>query len=225
MNYLDLGLLLVVALFGYRGSLRGGCRSFVSLLQSILAIALAVFCQVQLLPLLAAAPLSNSLRRIFEVGISVPTGPGFTLDQALQWLRDLELPQALADAVQSSWLRDSSADVAAFSQAASHILAKAVLNMMCFLVLFIVMRWMINILSRALIRALPLEVSQSARSLGVSLGIIESIIISAVIVAILAPFVATTMVPESLIEYYKTSKLVGVTLVLLKWVGSVFYGV
>lgn len=225
MNYLDLGLAIVVAALVYRGALRGGYRSFVSLLQNILAIALAVFCQTQVLPLLATAPISATLRRMFEVGITVPTGPGFSLDHALQWLRDAELPEVIADAVQSAWLRESSADVAAFSQAASHILAKAVLNMMCFLALFIVMRWVINILSRALVRALPLDVSQSARSLGVSLGIIESIIISAVIVAILAPFVATTMVPESLVEHYKTSKLVGISLQVLKWVGSIFYGV
>ena len=204
---------------------RGGYRSFVSLLQNVLAIALAVFFQNQIMPLLAVDPLRNALNRMFEVGISVPTGPGFSLEQALVWLRDAELPQTLADAVQSAWLRDSSADVAAFGQAASHILAKAVLNLMCFLVLFMVMRWAINILSRTLVRALPLEVSQSARTLGVSLGIIESIIISAVIVAILAPFVATSMVPESLTEYYKTSKLAGISLQLLKFIGSIFYGV
>ncbi|KAF0193933.1 MAG: hypothetical protein FD169_2150 [Bacillota bacterium] len=225
MNYLDLGLVLVVVAFVYRGALRGGYRSFVSLLQNVLAIALAATCQSQVLPRLAVTPLSTALKQMFEVGISVPTGPGFSLDQALQWLKDGELPQTLAAAIQSAWLRESSADVAIFSQAASHILAKAVLNLMCFLALFVVMRWIINILSRALVRALPLEVSQSARSLGISLGIIESIIISAVIVAILAPFVATTMVPESLIEYYRTSKLVDISLLLLKWVGSIFYGV
>ncbi|MDP3487474.1 MAG: hypothetical protein Q8S19_06025 [Bacillota bacterium] len=225
MNYLDLGLVLVVAAFVYRGATRGGYRSFVSLLQNILAIALAIFCQAQLLTLMAVTPLNNVLRQMFEVGISVPTGPDFSLNQALQWLKDAELPQALADAVQSAWRRESSADVAAFSQAAGHILAKAVLNLMCFLALFIVMRWIINIFSRALVRALPIEVGQYARSIGVSLGIIESIIISAVIVAILAPFVATTMVPVSLIEYYRTSKLVGVSLLLLKWAGSILYGV
>ena len=224
MNYLDLGLVLVVAVFVYRGAIRGGYRSFVALMQNVLAIALAVFCHSQVMPLLAAAPLESALRRMFEVGISVPTGPGLTLEHALQWLRDTELPQALADAVQNAWLRDSSADVSVFSQAASHILAKAVLNLMCFLVLFIVLRWIINIISRALVRAIPLELSQSARSLGISLGIIESIIISVVIVAVLAPFVATTMVPESTIEYYKTSKLVGISMMLLKRLGGIFYG-
>ena len=224
MNYLDLGLVLVVAAFVYRGVVRGGYRSFVALMQNVLAIALAVFCHNQMMPLLATAPLESVLRRMFEVGISVPTGPGLTLEHALQWLRETELPQALADAVQNAWLRDSSADVSVFSQAASHILAKAVLNLMCFLALFMVLRWIINILSRALVRAIPLEVSQSARSLGISLGIIESIIISVLIVAVLAPFVATTMVPESLIEYYRTSKLVSISIMLLKGLGSIFYG-
>jgi hypothetical protein len=225
VNYLDLGLALVVAVTVYRGAIRGGYGSFIALLQNALAVALAVFCHMRVMPLLSIAPLNGALQRMFEVGISVPTGPGHTLDHALQWLRDTELPQALADAVQSAWLRDGSADLAVFGQAASHVLAKAVLNLMCFLALFVVLRWMINITSRALVRALPIEVSQSGRSLGISLGIIESIIISVVIVAIVAPFVATTIVPEPLIEYYRTSKLVGLPILLLKWVSGVFYGI
>ena len=225
MNYLDLGFAVVVVAFSYRGFRRGGYRSFVSLMQNILAIALAGLCQSQLLPLLTATPVSDVLTQMFEVGISVPTGPGFSLDRALQWLREAELPQELAKAVQNAWLRETSADVAALSEAASHILAKAALNMMCFIALFIVMRWLINILSGALVRALPLQGGHATRALGLSLGILESIVISAIIVAILAPFLTTAMAPEVLIDNYKTSKLVGLPLAVLKWVGNIFYGI
>lgn len=224
MNYLDLTLLIVIVACIYRGATRGGYRPFISLLQNAVAIAIAVLCQGRVVSALETAHLGSVLRAMFEATISIPTGPGFSLDSALLWLREADLPHALSEGIRLAWTRDSTADIVVFTQSAGYIIAKAALNLMCLISLFLVARWLVNILSGALVKALPIAAKGRSRAFGVTLGIIESMAVAALIVAIVAPLAATTILPHSLVDAYRYSRLAKVFLPILRCLGSLFYG-
>jgi len=223
VNYLDVLLASIIVVFAYRGISRGGYRSFVSLVQNLLAAAVASYCHIRVLAYIESTRIHDVIEQGLEVSMTVPTGPGSSIEQALGWLRDADLPKTIAQAIKLSWERDSTADVAALSLAASHVIAKAALSLACFITLFLLMRWLINLFSAALLKALPLEVGQAGRALGLTLGIIESIVISILLIALFAPFAATTLLPQSVIESYKMSRLAGLWLALVERVGPIFY--
>lgn len=223
MNYLDLALVSLVGCFAYVGFRRGGYRAFVSLGKSILAFALAFLAQSRLVDTRYLGWIGSQLHQRFTSSLVLPAGPGTTIEGALHWLQELELPEALARSIQNAWVRQDTIDVKLLAHYAGQVLAAAAVNAMCFVALFLVARWVINQLSKLMIRALPPQAYGKARIAGVSLGLIESMIICAILLALLAPFVATSHMPLSLVEYYQGSRIVGYLHLVVRFVGAKLY--
>lgn len=218
MNYLDLGVVAVVTWFIYRSYREEWPQTIIRLARNVCAAALALTLQGTIARLLWTTSLAEGLAHFFQVGLTVPTGPGTTIEGLLRWLQEVDLPQALAEAIKNVWLRDGSADLQVFAQAAAHVLARATLNLLCFIALFLVIRWLLNLVAGGVVTALPANRLGGGRSLGLLLGIIQSILVCAILVAVLAPLAATAMLPGVLVDHFRHSRFVGLVGQLLRYI-------
>lgn len=221
MSLIDLCLLWVMALTGLRSVQvsRAHSRSQEAresaLIKNIAAFLAALLLHQYAVGFLATTTLPARAESLLDVVISLPAGPGTEVARGLMWLTEAALPQAIADAIREAWLRDITADVEAMSQAARRIVAKAMLNLACFIVLFLAVRWLLNLVSIRVVRALPPSLARGNHALGLALALAQSIAVCAILIAIVAPLVVTGILPPMLAEHLRHSRLADVLLAIL----------
>jgi hypothetical protein len=225
VSLIDLCLLGVVALVGLRSvqasrvPSRSGARSREAresvLIKNVAAFIAALLLQQYAVGFLATTTLPARAESFLDVVISLPAGPGTAVARGMMWLTEAALPQTIADAIRTAWLRDITADVEAMSQAARRVVAKALLNLACFIALFLVIRWLLNLVSIRVVKALPPSLARGSRALALALGLAQSIAVCAILIAIVAPLVVTGILPPLLVEHLRHSRLADVLLAIL----------
>jgi uncharacterized membrane protein required for colicin V production len=208
MNYLDLLLTAIIVWYVYKGVSKGGQRALVSLLRSLLAFALAMLAKPRLLAWPPLRTLSAQLEQSFAGSVTLPAGPGTPWEGALRWLKEADLPEVIARGIREAWRTQDPADAALLMESAGRVLAAAAVNALCFAALFLVARFLIDYLSRLVVKALPPDTFGKSRGAGFCLSVIESILISALLIALLAPF-ALALGASALMEHYRGSIVVG----------------
>lgn len=149
-----------------------------------------------------------------DVVISLPAGPGTPVARGLMWLTEADLPEIIAQSIRNAWLRDITADVEAMSKVASRVVAKALLNLACFVGLFLWVRWLLNLVSVRVVLALPPSLARGSRMLSLALGLAQSIAVCAILVAIVAPLIVTDVLPPVPVEHLRHSRLADMLLAI-----------
>ncbi len=215
MSLIDLMLLGVMALASLKsGQAYRRSRGLASI-KNMAAFMLALLLHPYASSLLATTNLPARMEGVLDVVITLPAGPGTEVARGLMWLTEADLPEAITRAIREVWLRDTSADVEALTLAARRVLAKAVLNLATFIVLFLMVRWLLNLVSINVVKALPSSLARGNRVLGLILGLAQSIAVCAILVAIVAPLLMTGLLPPLLAEHLRHSRLADFLLSIL----------
>ncbi|MBT9156505.1 MAG: hypothetical protein DDT37_01491 [Firmicutes bacterium] len=217
MSLIDLTLAGVMALAILKSVQASLSHRQLRLTKNIVAFIVALLLHQHAAYLLGATSLPARMESFVDVVITLPAGPGTEVARGLMWLREADLPEAIAQAIREAWLRDISADVRVMTLAARRVVAKAVLNLACFVVLFMVVRWLLNLTSIHVVKALPPSIARGNRALGLLLGLAQSIVVCAILVAIVAPLVVTGLLPPLLVEHLRHSRLADVLLSILHY--------
>ncbi|MBS3984917.1 MAG: hypothetical protein KGZ66_04845 [Selenomonadales bacterium] len=217
MSLIDLLLVGVIALAILKPKLAKDRKHASRLTKNITAFLVALLLHQYAVGFLGTTAIPTRVEGFLDVVISLPAGPGTEVARGLMWLTEAELPETIAAAIRKAWLRDITADVEAMSLAARRVVATAMLNLACFIALFLVIRWLLNFVSIRVVRALPPSLARGSRVLGLALGLAQSIAVCAILVAIVAPLVITGLLPPMLVEHLRHSRLADVLLAILHY--------
>lgn len=222
VNYMDALLLGNAGWHVYLALAQGWRRTFFTVCRDIVALALALLLRVPLSVNVARSPWLPRLAESMDIHIALPVGGGLTFSRALHWLEEVQLPRAIARAIASVWQRDSGGEVAIMLRSARYILAEAIVNFVFLLALFVGMRALINVASRAVIWALPKETFGNNVALKLLLGITQSTVVGVLVVAALLPLGGLTVMPRGLLEHLGNSRFVALLNLFLHHIN--FYG-
>lgn len=217
MSFIDLFLAGVIALSIRVYKRIHWERCWPGLVKNIAAFLLALLLHPYAASLISTTGLPARMANSLDVVLTLPAGPGTEFARALMWLSEASLPEVLATAIREAWQRDITADVEALTQAARGVVAKAIVNLLCFIAAFVTVRWLFNLASATVIKILPPALARGNRALCVALSLTQSVLVCAILVAILAPLAITTAIPPFLIEHYRHSFAADMFLRLLNY--------
>ncbi|MBT9177111.1 MAG: hypothetical protein DDT20_01440 [Firmicutes bacterium] len=162
MSLIDLTLAGVMALLILKSVQASLNHRQLGLTKNIVAFIVALLLHQHAAYLLGTTSLPARMGSFVDGVISLPAGPGTEVARGLLWLREADLPEAVTQAIREAWLSDISADVQVMTLAARRVVAKAVLNLACFVVLFMVVRWLLNLTSIHVVKALPPSIARAS---------------------------------------------------------------
>ena len=217
MNYIDLVALALVLFYMGRGLIRGAGATFLSLAAKLIGLALGFMLYGRLAD--AVFKLINfdaTAHLLSNIPIDQPAGVSTPLEGALDWLRNANLPAEIAEAIRTAWFGQPSVDLAALGINVGQVLLVVLVNLACFVALFVVGRFITGLFAGMLIRALPPDYLGSGRAVGVSLGIIESMIVVSLLLALLMPLAAGNVLIDPLNEHVRQAKFADIAWSVLR---------
>lgn len=217
MSFMDLLLAGVMALATLKSKHAYGRDHSLGLAKNVAALIVALLLHPYAAGLLGTTTAPARVEGFLDVVISLPAGPGTPVARGLMWLTEVDLPETIAQAIRNAWLHDITADVEAMSKAARRVVAKALLNLACFVVLFLLVRWLLNLVSVRVVKALPPALARGSRMLCLALGLAQSIAVCAILVAIVAPLIVTGVLPPVLVEHLRHSRLADMLLAIFHY--------
>jgi len=222
VNYMDILLLGNAGWHIYLALAEGWRRSFFAVCRDIVALALALLLRAPLSVGVTRSPWFPRFAATMDIHIALPAGGGLTFSGALQWLEEVQLPRAIARAIAGVWQRDSGSDVSILLGSARHILAEAMVNLVFLLALFVGLRALINVASKAVVWALPKETAGDNVALKLALGMTQSTLVGLLLLAALLPLSGLAAMPRGLFEQLGNSRLVFLLNYILHHIN--FYG-